>query len=163
MISISEMILMGVVATLLMDYFAILLGELKIIHQHIKSEAVGRWILYMFKGKFIHEDINKAMALKIEKSMTFLSHYVIGIALAGIYLLLELKIPAIRNQVWMPLLFGIATVLLPWLWLYPSFGLGFLASKTPQKSNYIVASLVNHTNFGIGLTIWIVVFRHFII
>ena len=161
MINIVEMVLMGVVATLFMDFFAIILGELKITHQHIRPEAVGRWILYMFRGIFIHEDINKTPALKIEKSMTFLSHYVTGIALAGIYLLLELKVPAIRHQLWIPLIFGIATVILPWLWLYPSFGLGFLASKTLKRSDYIITSLVNHTNFGLGLLIWIALFRRF--
>ena len=162
MINFTEMIFMGVVATLLMDFLAILLVELKVIRQHIRPESVGRWILYMFRGKFIHEDINKTQALKIEKSMTFLSHYVIGVALAGIYLLLELKVSAIRHQLWIPILFGIATVILPWLWMYPSFGLGFLASKTSSKSDYIITSLVNHTNFGLGLAVWIIVFRPFL-
>ena len=68
-----EMILMGIIATLFMDILAIFLSELKIIQQLIKPEAVGRWILYMFKGKFIHKEIDKTPALKIEKSMTFLS------------------------------------------------------------------------------------------
>ena len=157
------MILMGIVATLFMDFFALHLAELKITRQLIRPEAVGRWILYMFRGKFIHEDINKAPAMKLEKTMTFLSHYVIGIVLAGVYLFLELKVPVIRHLWWMSLMFGIATVLLPWLWLYPGLGLGFLVSKAHRKSPYITTSLINHTNFGIGMVIWIVVFRRFII
>ncbi len=163
MINFVEMILMGIVATLFMDMLAVILAESKIIHPLIKPEAVGRWTLYMFKGKFIHKDINKTSALNYEKSATLLSHYLIGIALAGIYLLMELKAPIIRDQPWMALIFGIATVLLPWLWLYPSMGLGFLASKTPKISPYIITSLVNHTNFGLGLVVWIVVFRRFLI
>jgi hypothetical protein len=63
----------------------------------------------------------------------------------------------------MPLIFGLATVLLPWFWLYPSMGLGFLASKAAKKSPYIVTSLVNHTNFGLGFLIWIVFFRRFLV
>ncbi|MBU8932495.1 MAG: DUF2938 domain-containing protein [candidate division Zixibacteria bacterium] len=114
------------------------------------------------KGKFIHKDINQTPVLNYEKSATLLSHYLIGIVLAGIYLLTELKVPTIRQQLWMPLIFGLTTVLLPWLWLYPSIGLGFLASKTPRRSLYIVTSLVNHTNFGLGLIVWIVVFRRFL-
>jgi hypothetical protein len=162
MINFVEMILMGVLATLFMDMLSIILGKLKIIHQLIKPQVVGRWALYMFRGKFIHQDIHKTPALNKEKSAALLSHYLIGIVLAGIYLLLELKVPAIRHQPWMPLIFGLATILLPWLWLYPSIGLGFLASKTPRRSPYIVTSLVNHTNFGLGLTIWIVFFRRFL-
>jgi hypothetical protein len=163
MINFVEMILMGVLATLFMDLLSILLGKSKIIHQLIEPQVVGRWTLYMFRGKFIHKDVNKTPALNNEKSVALLSHYLIGIILAGIYLLLELKEPTIRHQLWMPLIFGLTTVLLPWLWLYPSIGLGFLASKSPRKSPYIVTSLVNHTNFGLGLVIWIVFFRRFLV
>lgn len=163
MINLVEMILMGVLATLFMDLLSILFGKLKIIRQLIRPEAVGRWTLYMFRGKFIHKDIHKTPALNNEMSVTWLSHYLIGIVLAGIYLLLELTVPAIRHQLWMPLMFGIATVLLPWLWLYPSIGLGFLASRAPRKSPYIVTSLVNHTDFGLGLMIWVIFFRRFLV
>ena len=163
MIFFVEMVLMGVVATLFMDLMAVRLAKMKIIHPPIGPDAVGRWTLYMFRGKFIHKDIHKTPALNNEKSVALLSHYLIGIALAGIYLLLELKAPTIRHQLWMPLLFGIATVLLPWLWLYPSMGFGFLASKTPRKSPYIITSLVNHTNFGLGFVIWIAFFRRFLV
>ena len=162
MINLFEMILMGAFATLVMDLLAVFLAKMRIIHPPIKGEAVGRWTLYLFRGKFVHEDINKTPALKSEKSAAMLSHYLIGIALAGIYLFLELKDPAMRQQLWMPLLFGLATVLLPWLWLYPSMGLGFLARKTPNKSPYIVTSLVNHTNFGLGMVLWVAQFRRFL-
>jgi hypothetical protein len=163
MIIFVEMILMGVLATLVMDLLAVRLAKMKIIHPPLRPEAVGRWILYMFRGRFIHEDINKTPALNNEKPVSLLFHYLIGIGLAGVYLLLESIEPTIRHQLWMPLIFGIATVLLPWLWLYPSMGLGFLASKAPRKSPYIVTSLVNHTNFGLGLVIWIVLFRRFLV
>lgn len=159
MIFFVEMILMGVVATLFMDITAIILAKNKIIHPPVGPEAVGRWILYMFRGKFVHEDINKTPVLNNEKSVSLLFHYLIGIALAGIYLLIESKLPTIRHQLWAPLVFGIATVLLPWFWLYPAMGLGFLASKAPRRSPYIITSLVNHTDFGLGMVIWVGLLR----
>ena len=161
MINFVEMILMGVVATLVMDLMAVPLAKMKIIHPLIGPEMVGRWTLYTLRGKIAHEDINKTPALKHEKLAALISHYLIGIALAGIYLFLELKTPSIKNQLWIPLVFGITTVVLPWFWLYPSMGLGFLASKAPKKSPYIVTSLVNHTDFGLGFVVWIVIFRRF--
>ena len=161
MIVIVEMILMGIWATLLMDLLAILCAKLGIIHPLIGPQAVGRWTLYMLRGKFVHEDINLTPALNNEKSAALISHYLIGIALAGIYLLLELKIPTISDQPLIALLFGLATTVLPWFWLFPSIGLGVIASKAPKKSPYIVTSLVNHTNFGLGFMTWIVLFRHF--
>ncbi len=154
-----EAVLMGLFATLFMDVTSTILGKSKIIKQLISPEIVGRWTLYMLKGKFIHKDIQESPTLKNEKPAALLSHYLIGIALAGIYLLLEIQIPSIRQQMWVPLAFGIATVLLPWFWLFPSIGIGLLASKAPEKSSYIITSLVNHTNFGIGFVLWIECFR----
>jgi hypothetical protein len=158
-----EMILMGTFATYFMDLIGDFLVKRKLIHSFIEPEAVGRWTLYMLRGKFIHKDIHKTPALKNEKLAALISHYLIGIVLAGIYLFLELKEPIIRDQIWVPLIFGIATVLLPWLWLFPSIGLGFLASKSPNKSSIIRTSLVNHTNFGLGLFISVVSFHRFFV
>jgi hypothetical protein len=41
-----------------------------------------------------------------------MSHYLIGIVLAGIYLFLEMNVPMVQDQIWMSLIFGIATVFL---------------------------------------------------
>ena len=156
-----EIILMGIFATYFIDLIGGFLVKRKFIHSFIEPEAVGRWFLYMFKGKFTHKDINKTPPLNNEKLWSVVSHYLIGIVLAGIYLFLELKEPIIRDQLWMPLVFGIATVILPWFWLLPSIGFGFLASKSPDKLSIIKTNLVNHTNFGLGLFIWIVSFHRF--
>ena len=152
---------MGIFATYFMDLFAGFLVKRKLIHSYIGPEAVGRWFLYMFRGKFIHKDIHKTPALKNEKIWCLISHYLIGIFLAGMYLFLELKVQTIRDQMWVPLAFGIATVFLPWSWLLPSIGLGFMASKSSNRSNIIKTNLANHTNFGLGLFIWIISFHRF--
>ena len=69
----------------------------------------------------------------------------------------------IREHIWMSLLFGIATVFFPWFWLLPSIGIGFMASKSPNRSQIIRTNLINHTNFGIGLLIWVALFHRFFI
>ena len=160
---IIEMFLMGIFATFFMDFLASILAKRKLIYPFISPEAIGRWFLSMFRGKFIHKDIHKTPTLDNEKLWCFLSHYLIGIVLAGIYLFLEIKEPTIRDQMWMPLLFGITTVILPWFWMLPTMGLGFLASKSPNKSRIIRTNLVNHTNFGLGLFIWVVTVHRFFI
>jgi hypothetical protein len=157
------MVLTGIFATYFMDFLAGFLMKRKHIHSFIEPEAIGRWFLYMFKGKFIHEDIQKIPALKNEKLWCAISHYLIGIVLAGMYLFLESIVPMIRDQVWLSLIFGIATVFLPWFWLLPSIGLGFMASKSSERSLIIKTNLVNHTNFGLGLFIWVVAFHRFFI
>ena len=161
MINPLELVLMGSLATFIMDLFAKFLVKSKIVRAPIEPHIPGRWVLYLLKGKFMHEDIRQTPAVKNEKPAALISHYLIGIVLVGIYLFLELKVPVIRNQLWAPLGFGVTTVFLPWLWLYPSIGIGFLASKAKKQSEYIIFSSINHLNFGIGMTLWIVVFRRF--
>ena len=154
---------MGIIATYLMDLLAGILAKRKLIYPFISPEAIGRWFLYIFKGKLVHEDINESPKLKNEKLWCLISHYLIGIALAGTYLVLDLKVALIHELVWMPLVFGIATVCFPWFWLLPSIGIGVMASKSPNRSLIIRTNLINHTNFGIGLFIWIVLFHRFFI
>lgn len=155
MSDIFEVILIGSFATLFMDLTAILLSKLKIIQPVIESKIIGRWVLYMLKWKFIHKDITKTPELEYENKAAFLAHYLIGIVLAFIYLFFIKVLPAAQIQFVTPILFGLLTTLLPWLWLYPSIGLGFLALKTERTSTYLVTSTVNHFNFGLGLVIWI--------
>lgn len=151
---------MGIFATYFMDFMAKQLVKLKIVHALIEGNIPGRWVLYMLRGKFTHKDIRKTPALKNEELASLISHYLIGIVLAGIYLFLESELE-IRGNLWMPFLFGVATVVLPWFWLFPSMGIGFMASKSPRQSEYIVMSSINHTDFGIGMLIWVAVFSRF--
>ena len=154
-----EMILMGIWATAVMDILAIIFGKLHIIRPRIGPEIIGRWSLYMLKGKFFHKDINNTPALPNEILASWISHYLIGIVLAGIYLFIKMHYPIIVSEFWMAFIFGILTILLPWLWLFPSIGIGFLASKMPSKSPYIFTGFINHTDFGLGLALWIIIFR----
>ena len=152
---------MGVFATYFMDLSAGFLAKRKLIYPFISPEAIGRWFLYILKGKLIHKDINKTPKLKNEKLWCLLSHYLIGVALAGVYLVLESNLAIIRNYVWMSLLFGITTVLFPWFWLLPSIGIGIMASGSPNRLQILRTNLINHTNFGLGLFFWILIFHRF--
>ena len=152
---------MGVCATYFMDLLSGFLANRKLIYPIISPEAIGRWFLYIFRGKLIHKDINKSSKLKNEKLWSVISHYLIGVVLAGVYLLLESNLPIIREHIWMSLLFGTATVFLPWLWLLPSIGIGFMASKSLNRSQVIRTNLINHSNFGLGLLIWIVLLHRY--
>ncbi len=158
-----EAVLMGVFATYIMDMLAGVLAKRKLIYPFISQEAIGRWFLYIFKGKFVHKDINESPELKNEKLWCFISHYLIGIALSGIYLVLDLKVLLIQEFVWMSLVFGIATICFPWFWLLPSIGIGFMASRSPNRSLILRTNLINHTNFGLGLLIWMVFFHRFFV
>ena len=160
---IIEAVLMGTFATVFMDFLAGILAGRKFIYPFISPEAIGRWFLYIFKGKLKHKNINETPKLKNEKRWGQISHYLIGIALAGVYLVLDLNIALIHEHKWMSLVFGIATVFFPWFWLLPSIGMGIMAAKSANRSQIIRTNLINHTNFGIGFFIWIVLFHRFFI
>lgn len=154
---------MGICATYFMDFLARILVKRRIIYSLVEPEVIGRWFLSMFRGKFVHHDIHKTPSFHNEKLWCLFSHYLIGIALAGIYLLLDSRVTMIQGQIWVPLVFGIATVLLPWLWLFPSIGIGFLASKSPDRSRLLKTNLVNHTDFGLGLFLWMFFFHGYFV
>ena len=154
---------MGVFGTYFMDILSVFLAKRKLIYPFISPTAIGRWFLYIFRGKLIHKDINKTPKLKNEKLWCLISHYLIGIALAGGYLILESNLAAIREHIYMSLLFGIATVFFPWFWLLPSIGVGIMASKSPNRLQIIRTNLINHTNYGLGLLLWIVTFHRLLL
>jgi hypothetical protein len=49
------------------------------------------------------------------------------------------------------LLYGIGTVVFPFFLMQPSFGLGIVASRTPNPTQARLKSLVTHIVFGLGL------------
>lgn len=158
-----EAILSGIWATFFMDSLAKKLSGRCIIYPFVIPEAMGRWFLYMCKGKFTHRDINRTPSLKNEYTWYYLSHYLIGILLSGVYLIMATKIQALREHAWMTLLYGLITVTFSWFWLLPSIGLGFLARKSAKRIQILRTNLINHFNFGIGLFIWILVFQRLLI
>ena len=160
---IIESILMGGFATYFMDLLSGFLAKRKLIYSFISPDAIGRWFLYIFRGKLIHKDINKSPKLINEKHWSVISHYLIGVVLAGVYLLLESNLDIIQEHIWVSLLYGIATVFLPWFWLLPSMGIGFMASKSSNRLQILRTNLINHTNFGLGLLIWIVLLHRYFI
>ena len=156
-----ESILSGIWATLIMDLFAKILSKRKLIYPFITPEELGRWFVYQLKGKIIHKDISTTPPVRNEKIWYYVSHYFIGIFLAGLYLNLASQFKALNENTWVALIFGISTVILPWFWLLPGVGLGILAKRSSMRMQILKTNLINHTNFGIGLFLWIFFFHKF--
>jgi len=158
-----EAILSGIWATFFMDSLAKILSKRGIIYPFISSEAMGRWFLYMCKGKFAHTDINRARALNNENAWYYLSHYLIGIILAACFLVLATQIQYLRDNVWTTLFYGLFTVAFSWFWVLPSIGFGIMASKSAKRIRILKTNLINHLNFGVGLCAWMLIFHRFFI
>ena len=158
-----EAILGGIWATFFMDSLAKALTRRCIIYPFVIPEVMGRWFLYMCKGKFTHGDINKTRALSHEYAWYYLSHYLIGIFLAGFYLILASSFQLLQENTWTTLLYGLFTVAFSWFWLLPSIGLGLMAKRSARRSQILRTNLINHLDFGIGLFLWMMVFHRLFI
>lgn len=142
--------LAGLGATLFMDAVTLLQRRL-FGTRSLDYALVGRWVGHMASGRFRHRPITGAAPIPGERPLGWAVHYASG---AGIALLLTL----FAGPGWLSapraltvILFGTASVLLPWLIMQPGFGLGLAASRSPAPWKARLGSLRTHTVFGVGL------------
>jgi hypothetical protein len=149
-LSFLSAILIGLGATLTFDLWALFL---KHAYQITPSNMclVGRWVRYMPEGTFKHSNIESAPQKSGECTVGWIAHYTIGIMFAIAFV-------AFAGNNWLQhptpvpaIIYGVVTVLAPFLILQPAFGLGFAASKTGNPAQARFRSLMNHTAFGVGL------------
>lgn len=143
-------IVIGAGATALTDVWAIVRKRLLGIAAPDYG-MVGRWFAHMAHGRFFHESIASAAAVRGERSIGWTAHYMIGIAYASILL-------AVWGGDWIrhptlvpPLIVGIGSVVAPFLLMQPAMGAGIAASRSAQPNVARVHSLVMHAVFGVGL------------
>jgi hypothetical protein len=152
-LSITSAIFIGLGATLTFDLWAMFLKfTFKITPSNIC--LVGRWLRYMPEGTFKHSNIVSAPLKSGECTVGWITHYTIGVMFA-------LAFVAFVGNNWLQhptpipaIVFGVVTVLAPFIIMQPAFGLGFAASKTGNPAQARLRSLMNHTAFGVGLYIF---------
>jgi len=121
---------------------------------------VGRWFCHMPQGTFTHANIAYAAQKPFECAVGWISHYAIGAIYALMLVTLVSGTWLARPTLLPALLFGIGTVLVPFLIMHPSFGLGVAASRTPNPTQARLRSLMAHTTFGVGLYVCAVGVSH---
>jgi hypothetical protein len=143
-------LVMGVGATAVMDLWAIARRWLFGVSPP-NYGLVGRWFAHLARGRFRHESIATSSAVRGERVIGWVAHYVVGVLFAalllGVWGLAWVRHPTIGPA----LLVGIGTVLAPFLLMQPGMGAGVAASRAPHPSAARVQSLVTHTIFGLGL------------
>ncbi|MDY6982472.1 MAG: DUF2938 family protein, partial [Pseudomonadota bacterium] len=91
---------------------------------------VGRWIGHMPGGRFHHDAIARAPAVRGEQVLGWAVHYVIGIAYAALLVLVGGRAWMNAPTTGLALAVGIGTVAAPFLLMQPAMGAGFAASRT---------------------------------
>jgi hypothetical protein len=143
-------IAIGIGATLLMDLWNLFLKRTFGVPS-LNYCLLGRWLRHMPGGTLRHAAITAAAQKPHECTVGWVAHYTIGVVFALGFIGLTSGDWLTRPTVLPALLYGLATVLFPFLIMQPSLGLGIAASRTPNPMQARLKSLVTHTVFGIGL------------
>lgn len=143
-------LLVGAGATAMMDFWAIARKRLFGIALP-NYGLVGRWLAHMPRGRFRHDSIGAAKAVRGERAIGWSAHYLIGIGFAAL-------LPALWGAAWFQqptlgpaLAVGIATVAAPFLVMQPGMGAGLAGRRTPRPGATRLQSLLTHAVFGLGL------------
>lgn len=112
---------------------------------------LGRWIAYFPRGRFVHDRIAAAPAVRGERALGYLAHYTIGVAFALLLIVVWGMGWVHSPTIWPALVVGLGTVLAPWLVMQPAMGAGIAGSRTTSPSATRLRNLGTHTVYGVGL------------
>lgn len=140
---------MGLGATLAIDLWAQLLRRSAGI-ESTDWALVGRWVSGCTRGRIRLQPGIPGRHGRRDLLLGWLTHYAVGMAYGLIYLAL---VQAVSTGVSLPsaLLFGLVTVLAPWLMLQPALGKGVFASALPRPGLTRLHNLAVHLLFGAAL------------
>jgi len=147
-----QAVITGISATLVMDVWS--LFQKHIINvPPLNYALVGRWVLWMPKGKLWHNTILSTASVRKEFLTGWAFHYVTGILFAFIPLLLMGPTWFHEPSFMTALLAGLLTLFAPFIILQPALGFGIAASRTPRPWLARLLSVFTHLAYGCGLYI----------
>lgn len=147
--TLARIVIVGIGATAVMDAWLALLRRLGV--RTLDFALLGRWAGHLLRGRFAHAAIAKAAPVRGERLWGWLVHYGVGIAFAGLPVLVLGSTWLREPSLVAALAIGIATVVAPLFVLQPAMGAGFAGSRTPAPLANGLRSMANHAVFGLGL------------
>lgn len=166
----------GVLATLTMDAAFLAgarLGGEAYQSEKVGFEPIGRWALGLARGRLVNldiaagdtgaSDISAGDAGAADNGQgEFLAglavHYATGISLTWAYFKM-LRLARRESGIPVATLYGAATVLLPLLVMYPSWGLGAFGLRSGEAGRLARIMLLGHSTFGAGIGLWTALLR----
>ncbi len=141
----------GVVGAVLMDVTEMLAARAGLT-SGVNVALVGRWALGLVRGRWAHADIRRTPPRPGEVRAGWAFHLLVGggaVALPYAALAAAAGIDVPAHHLGAGLAYGLATSLLPWLLLLPSFGWGWFGRRGPRGANALLASPVSHLPYGL--------------
>ena len=145
-----RILVMGITATVAIDLWATFANRV-LGWPRTSWALVGRWIGHMRDGQFTHASIGSAPTIAHESVLGWVFHYVVGCVYAALYLVYVSAAQMGQPTLVSAVLFGLVTILSPWLVMQPALGLGICASNAPRPTLVRMQNLFIHTIFGFAL------------
>lgn|SRR5215467_3849120 len=143
-------VLVGVLATITMYVLTSILYKLQLIDP-LHPRLVGRWFASTARGQLLVNDIGQLPPVNREDAIAVPMHYVIGITLALLYLLVSSTLGLSPRSPSVALGFALCTNVFPWFMMFPAMGYGWFGSHGPTGTRLFLASLVTNCFYGVGL------------
>ena len=142
----------GVLGTLFMDALNLLFAKTGML-SNIEVAMIGRMAAGWTRGRFRYEHPSEMEQVAHETLYGYLAHYTIGVSLAVPYVVgWKLWIGGPASPEW-ALVYGVATTIASYFFVYPSMGLGVLGRRSPDGIKAPLSSLANHLFYGVGLAV----------
>ena len=145
----AQIAFIGIAATAVMDVWLMLLKRMGA--QTLDVALIGRWVGHLFRGQIAHASIRQSPRISGELIWGWLTHYAVGIAFAGLLVLVQGSAWIQGPSLLPAIAVGMSTVVAPLFVMQPAMGSGFAASKTPTPLKNCLRSVATHTVFGLGL------------
>ena len=147
-------IAVGVLGTLVMDSLNYLVARTRLISR-IDAAMIGRMAAGWARGRFRYANPNEMEQVRNEVLIGLITHYTIGVVLAVPFLLgWSFLVGGSPSPAW-ALVYGLATTVASWFFVYPAVGLGVFGRLSPEGIKAPLSSLANHLFYGLGLAIGI--------
>lgn len=143
----------GIVGAVLMDVTETVAARAG-ISSGVNVALVGRWFLGLTRGRFAHADILDSPPVPGEVRAGWAFHILVGGGGVALLYAALLQFPGPLPAPHLLLggvLFGLATSVLPWFVLLPSFGWGWFGRRGPKGSNALLSSPLSHIPYGFGV------------
>lgn len=149
-ISLGQILVVGIGACIIFDLwqrvFAIFTGI-----PPSNWSMVGRWILGLLAGQgLIARSLAAQPARPNEAAAGWALHYVVAVGYAVLYAGL-MQAGWLRAGLMDGLVFGLVSVVVPWLFFMPALGNGVMARLTPNPPVACAVALVMHAVFGMAV------------
>ena len=153
-----ELILIGIGSCIIFDLWQRIFQSFTSIPPS-NWTLVGRWFIGLIStGRLIANQLSEQPEVKHETPVGWTVHYGVGIFYAYVFAVL-VQLELIKPTIIDGLLFGIASVVVPWLFFMPALGIGILANKAPNPHLECALALMMHSVFGlslgVGFSFWI--------